>query len=121
MTLLGAGRGLLAAVGASQRALVVQVLAPVMVSNPHFPGEETPSWVEPTVTATVAGTLQPVSEETATRMGLASRTDVKTLYCDATTLDPQGRVRISGSQWLVLEVRHWASHTEAIIERLADA
>lgn len=108
-------------VGASQRALVVQVLAPTMVENPHFPGEETPSWDEPTVTATVAGTLQPVSEETATRMGLASRTDVKTLYADVTTLDPQGRVRISGSQWLVLEVRHWATHTEAIIERLADA
>lgn len=109
-----------AALLTSERHLTVEVLAPKMVANPYFPGEETPDWSDPTVAATVAGVLQPVSEETATRMGLASRSDVKTLYCDATTLDPQGRVRISGSQWLVLEVRHWASHSEAIIERLAD-
>ena len=120
MTLLQAGRALLTTVGATQRHLQVEVLAPTMVGNPHFPGEETPSWDDPTVTATVAGVLQPVSEETATRMGLTARTDVRTLYADATTLDPEGRVRIAGSQWRVMEAQHYATHTEAVIERLAN-
>lgn len=120
MTLLQAGRGLLKAVGASQRHLTVEVLAPTMVENPHFPGEKTPSWDDPTVTATVAGVLQPVSEETATRMGLAARTDVKSLFADVVTLDPEGRVRIDSVQWRVMEVQHYATHTEAVIERLAN-
>ena len=118
--MIAAGRTLLAAVGRWNRVVTVTPLSPRMVENPHFPGQFTPSWDDPIEGDAVGGILQPVSEETATRMGLASRSDVKTLYCDATTLDPQGRVRISGSHWLVLEVRHWASHTEAIIERLAD-
>lgn len=120
MTLLQAGRALLTTVGATQRHLQVEVLAPTMVENPHFPGQDTPSWDDPTVTATVAGVLQPVSEETATRMGLAARTDVKSLFADVVTLDPEGRVRISSSQWRVMEVQHYATHTEAVIERLAN-
>lgn len=103
-----------------ERHLTVEVLAPTMVPNPHFPGQETPDWDDPTVTATVAGVLQPVNEETATRMGLASRTDVRTLYADAVPLDPEGRVRVGGSVWRVMEVQHHATHTEAVIERLAD-
>lgn len=120
MTLLQTGRALLRGVGESQRHLTVEVLAPKMVENTHFTGEETPSWDDPTVTATVAGVLQPVSEETATRMGLTARTDVRTLYADATTLDPERRVRIAGSQWRVMEAQHYSSHTEAVIERLAN-
>lgn len=120
MTLLQAGRSLLRAAGARQRHLTVEVLAPTMVANPHFPGQETPDWSDPTVAATIAGVLQPVSEETATRMGLASRTDVRALYADAVTLDPEGRVRVSGSVWRVMEAQHYSSHTEAVIERLAD-
>lgn len=120
VTLLQSGRALLKAVGAAQRDLVVEVLAPTMVSNPHFPGEETPSWETPTVTATVGGNLQPVREDTATRMGLSARTDVRELFTDVTTLDPEGRVRISNQQWRVMEVQHYATHTEAVVERLSN-
>lgn len=109
-----------AALLTSERRLTVEVLAPTMVANPYFPGEETPDWDNPTVAATVAGVLQPVNEETATRMGLTARTDVRALYADVVTLDPEGRVRVSGSVWRVMEVQHYATHTEAVIERLAD-
>lgn len=120
MTLLQAGRALLKATGEAQRHVTVQVLAPMMISNPNFPGVETPDWSNPTITTTINGVLQPVSEDTATRMGIASRTDYRTLYSDATTLNPEGRVRAAGSDWLIHEVRHWTSHTEAIIQRLTN-
>src|SRR5690606_21955186 len=80
----------------------------------------TPSWDDPIEGDAVGGILQPVSEETATRMGLTARTDVRALYADTVTLDPEGRVRVDGSVWRVREVQHYATHTEAVIERLGD-
>lgn len=118
--MIAAGRTLLAAVGRWNRVVTVTPLSPRMVENPHFPGQFTPSWDDPIEGDAVGGILQPVSEETATRMGLTARTDVRALYADTVTLDPEGRVRVGGSVWRVMEAQHYSSHTEAVIERLAD-
>lgn len=120
MSLLTAGRALLASAGSAQRELAVEVLAPTRVENPHFPDQFTLDWDNPIVVDTVNGVRQPVTEEAAVRLGLTSLVDVRALYLDPVDLTPEARVRVDGEVYRVRDVKAYASHVEAVVERVAE-
>ena len=98
----------------------VEVLAPVVIANPHFTGESTLDWDNATITSTIAGALNPATTDALERAGLTSKRGLFTLFTDPHALTPQGRVRVAGQQYLVRDVRRYDSHTEALVE-LVDA
>lgn len=118
MSLLTAGRALLAAIGASERTLTVQVLAPTVTANANHPTQAQVSWVTPTVTATVAGNLQPAGATALERVGAVGKRGMHELFTDPTTLTPEGRVRIASQQYRVIQAWAYHSHTHAVVEEV---
>jgi len=116
---LAAGRTMLAAIGASERSLSVEVLQPALVANPNYPGEYTLDWSNPTVTATVAGNLQPASTRALERAARVGKVGVHELFTDPATLTPLGRVRIGSQQYAILDARLHHSHSHAIVEEVS--
>lgn len=100
--------------------LSVEVLAPVVIANPHFTGENTLDWGNATTTSTVAGALNPATTDAVERAGLTSKRGLFTLFTHPVDLAPEGRVRVAGQQYLVRSVWRYDSHTEALVE-LVDA
>lgn len=117
--MITAGRALLTAVGKSMRTTSVKVLKPVVVTNPHFPGESTLTWTGATTAATINGLLQPLTAEAAQKAGLTARTGMWALHTDPYNLSPEGRVRIATQDYRVVSADVYASHTEAVIEEVA--
>lgn len=95
----------------------VEVLAPVMVVNPHY-GTTTPDWTTPTVTATVPGALYPASTRALERAGLIGRASVYEVITEPAAIVPQGRVRVGTRVFLALDVRAYPEFTHAIVEEV---
>ena len=95
----------------------VEVLAPVMVTNPHF-GTTTPDWSNPTVTALVRGALYPASTRALERAGLLGRASVFEIVTQPATITPQGRVRVGTRVFLILDARAFPEFTHAIAEEV---
>lgn len=97
----------------------IEVLRPAMVTNTHFTGETSRDWANPTVVATVRGTLQPASTRALERTGRIGKVGVHELITRATTITPQGRVRIGTQQYSVLDVRAYDTHVQVTIEEVS--
>lgn len=96
----------------------IEVLAPKVITNPHFPDDTTVDWTQPTVEDTVPGELQPLGEKAAERLGLTGLEGHQQLFLARSPLAPMQRVRVKGetAQHSVVEVRAWRSHVEAVIK-----
>lgn len=116
--MITAGRSLLAAVGRWNRVVTVTPLSPRMVENPNFPGQFTPSWDDPIEGEAVGGILQPVQAEAAERLGVIGKVGVWAIHTDPLTIQPEGRVRISSTDYRVLEARAYTTHTELVVEEV---
>ena len=97
-------------------AASVEVLAPDLVQNPYFPGESYLDWSDPTVVTTVLGSLQPAGTRALERAGRVGVNGVHELVCEAVGLTPEGRVRVAGEQYVVVDVREFTPYTHAIVE-----
>ena len=96
----------------------VEVLAPTLVSNPHFPGETYLDWSDPTVTSTVLANFQPAGTRALERAGRIGVNGVHELVLEAVGLAPEGRVRVGERQYRVVNVREFAPFTHAIVEEV---
>lgn len=78
---------------------------------------EKQDWGNPTVTATVRGSLQPANAELAVKYGLNGVTITHQAFLQPVTLTPgQDRLLIDGKQFIVRTVQAYTSHTEALVE-----
>lgn len=116
--MIAAGRTLLAAVGSWNRVVTVTPLTPAEVENPNFPGQTTLDWSNATEGTPVGGILQPVQAEAAERLGIIGKVGVWAIHTGPLTIQPEGRVRISSTDYRVLEARAYTTHTELVVEEV---
>jgi hypothetical protein len=96
----------------------VEVLAPVMSANAHY-GGTSPDWTTPTVSATVRGALFPASTRALERAGRIGRARVYELVTEPAGLSPEGRVRVAGRVFLIVDARDFVVYGHAIVEELS--
>lgn len=74
-------------------------------------------WDTPVTLTTVMGSLQPASEAALTRAGLTGPGQRYEWFGLVASIDPVAhRLLIGGTQYVVLDVREWGTHTEALVE-----
>lgn len=98
--------------------LTVEVLLPGVTPNPYLAGEDALDWSDPTVSETVLGALAPAGAKALERVGRTSLVSVFELTTTA-ALVPQGRVRVAGRQFAVIDAQPFDSFTHAIVEEVA--
>lgn len=99
---------------------VASIIAPTAIADPLDSGATRLSWASPVTVATVNAVRQPVSTEALERAGLTAKVGQFTVYCDPTEASPEMRVRMNSNDYLILDVRHWQTHTELVVELLGE-
>lgn len=100
---------------------VIEVLAPNVIYNPNFPGENTLDWSQATVEGTVPGTLQPAGVRALERAGRIGRVGHHELFLTRKPVTALQRVRVKGQNslhYMIVEARSWPSHVEALVEEV---
>lgn len=99
----------------------IEVLAPKVITNPHFPDQQTLDWSQATVEDTLPGSLQPAGVVAMERAGRIGRVGHHELFLARKPLAPLQRVRVAGEalQYSLVEARVWPSHVEALVEEVA--
>lgn len=99
----------------------IEVLAPKVITNPHFPDQQTLDWSQATVEDTLPGSLQPAGVVALERAGRIGRVGHHELFLARKPLAPLQRVRVAGEalQYSLVEARVWPSHVEALVEEVA--
>lgn len=117
--MLDAARALLRTTTKDERDVTVEILTPGIDTNPYLPGETTIDWANPIVVARTEGNLQPASTKALERTGRIGKVGVYDLHTNPVQVEPEGRVRIQGQLYRVLDARILPTHSELVVETVS--